>query len=145
MEFAWTGSRKQYKHEPDEKSWDEQFANLLEYRKEFGNVDVPAGYKKNNLGYWVKRQRASYKKDTISELHIVKLERIGFRWRLQQETELGWEARYEELLQYMADNGHCDVPQKYALNQQLAKWVSFQVSEVRCCFNISGHFSRHCN
>lgn len=53
-----------------------------------------------------------------------------------------WQHRYNELVEFKNQNGHCHVPQRYHLNRSLGKWVHKQRQEVRkmrngekCCLN----------
>eukprot|EP00956_Cyclotella_meneghiniana_P011167 scaffold15667_cov79-Cyclotella_meneghiniana.AAC.1 len=37
-----------------------------------------------------------------------------------------WHRRYAELLEFKEANGHCDIPQRYASNVELGRWVKDQ-------------------
>eukprot|EP00956_Cyclotella_meneghiniana_P011170 scaffold15667_cov79-Cyclotella_meneghiniana.AAC.4 len=37
-----------------------------------------------------------------------------------------WNRRYAELLEFKEANGHCDIPQRYAANVELGRWVKDQ-------------------
>jgi len=37
-----------------------------------------------------------------------------------------WETRFAELQEFKEENGHCNVPQKFAPNQPLGTWVMNQ-------------------
>lgn len=41
---------------------------------------------------------------------VRKLEELGFAWQLC--IVLGWDAMFEELKEFRAKHGHCNVPQK---------------------------------
>ena len=66
---------------------------------------------------------------TITALETVPffklLEEIGFTWELASPRQ-PWEIRYDELLQFKATHGDCDVPAEYLANPVLGKWVSRQ-------------------
>jgi hypothetical protein len=47
----------------------------------------------------------------------------SFRHFYQAEQ---WMLRFQDLEQFLAENGHCLVPHSYARNQQLAQWVKRQ-------------------
>lgn len=70
--------------------------------------------------YWVKFQRSRYKKNDLSEEHIVKLERIGFNWSPKEDAEVSWDHRFKQLLEYKAEKGDCNVPHHYE-NRSLGK------------------------
>ena len=62
-------------------------AELLAFREQHGNCNVPAKYEENTaLGYWVSNQRRDCKKyrkggkSPMTEERIAKLEKVGFAW-----------------------------------------------------------------
>ena len=83
---------------------------------------------KGALGRWVKAQR-EHKKQTdltnagavfppgkkqpacLSPDRIAKLDSIGFQWKVN--TIVGWENRYQQLLEYRRQHGDVHVPQAY--------------------------------
>jgi hypothetical protein len=61
--------------------WMKRYNELVEYRREFGNCNVPVKYQSQTLlGEWVRRQRQHFKNKSISEERINKLNAIGFAW-----------------------------------------------------------------
>ena len=76
----------------NERSWDEKYNQLVEYRKKHGDCNVPR--KDGSLGIWVSNQRArcrSYpqgnkfnKKMTTDR--IARLEKIDFDWEVQAKV-----------------------------------------------------------
>jgi hypothetical protein len=68
-------------------TWNERFAKLENFAKEYGNCLVPQHYKKDpKLGYFVKNQRRQYKlmmdgtKSSMTEEKKQRLDSIGFAW-----------------------------------------------------------------
>ena len=61
--------------------WEARFQQLVEYKRVYGNCNVPIKYNANQLGNWVQRQR--HKKETMSEHRRNQLDSIGFVWRLR--------------------------------------------------------------
>ena len=55
--------------------------------------------------------------------YIPKLEEIGFEWNQYEST---WNVRFEELKEYKAQHGHCNVPQSFEINKALGNWVCTQ-------------------
>eukprot|EP00584_Thalassiosira_punctigera_P001429 CAMPEP_0172530332 /NCGR_PEP_ID=MMETSP1067-20121228/4097_1 /TAXON_ID=265564 ORGANISM="Thalassiosira punctigera, Strain Tpunct2005C2" /NCGR_SAMPLE_ID=MMETSP1067 /ASSEMBLY_ACC=CAM_ASM_000444 /LENGTH=504 /DNA_ID=CAMNT_0013314517 /DNA_START=150 /DNA_END=1664 /DNA_ORIENTATION=- len=105
--------------------WNEQYERLKKYRAQRGNCNVPQGFPENpQLGSWVHVQRTNKKKGKLSDERIERLERIGFCWGVTTKTS--WENRYKELKKYMAEHGHCNVPQKYTVIPGLGQWVKNQ-------------------
>jgi hypothetical protein len=61
--------------------WEARLAQLLAYKKRFGDCDVPCHWPKDRvLGHWVSSQRSFRKKGLLSQERIDRLEKIGFRW-----------------------------------------------------------------
>lgn len=70
--------------------WWERYDELLEYRNEFGDCNVPSRYKKNHqLAIWVKRQRRQWRNKIEGKTHCMTEEReralttIGFVWEMK--------------------------------------------------------------
>eukprot|EP00573_Skeletonema_grethae_P000600 CAMPEP_0201685390 /NCGR_PEP_ID=MMETSP0578-20130828/118_1 /ASSEMBLY_ACC=CAM_ASM_000663 /TAXON_ID=267565 /ORGANISM="Skeletonema grethea, Strain CCMP 1804" /LENGTH=372 /DNA_ID=CAMNT_0048169255 /DNA_START=110 /DNA_END=1228 /DNA_ORIENTATION=- len=70
-----------------EASWENHYASLVAYKKEFGHCSVPTKYKEDTaLGRWVSTQRSEYKKHTegepttMTDDKIRRLEKLGFAW-----------------------------------------------------------------
>jgi len=51
-------------------------------------------------------------------------------------TSYSWDRRYNELVEYMAEHGNCDVPQKYETNPRLGYWVATQRTQHK--YHIEG-------
>ena len=104
--------------------WEVRFQELVEYKRVYGNCNVPQRYKANTqLGRWVYTQRRT--KETMSEEKRNQLNLIGFVWRIDHAI-IDWEARFQELVEYKRVHGNCNVPQDYNENLQLGKWVMTQ-------------------
>ena len=86
----------------------------------FGQHPIPFGNQHAKLGHWVDAQRSFYKSSILAPDRIGRLEDIGFIW---DTLSAAWEEMYVALLAYRAEHGDCNVPQRYAENPKLAKWV----------------------
>eukprot|EP00551_Chaetoceros_affinis_P004234 CAMPEP_0203665384 /NCGR_PEP_ID=MMETSP0090-20130426/2596_1 /ASSEMBLY_ACC=CAM_ASM_001088 /TAXON_ID=426623 /ORGANISM="Chaetoceros affinis, Strain CCMP159" /LENGTH=297 /DNA_ID=CAMNT_0050528905 /DNA_START=44 /DNA_END=937 /DNA_ORIENTATION=+ len=72
------------------KLWDKRYQELLSYKMQKGDTNVPRRYESNpQLGVWVSNQRQYYKKFKtgisgwgMTESRIKRLENIGFEWVL---------------------------------------------------------------
>lgn len=122
-----------------EKQWEQQFRELIEFKQEKGHCLVPHSYDKNpTLSRWVKRQRYQYKllkegkSATMNDARIQKLEEAGFVWDSHAAT---WQERYDELQAYLAIFGHCNVPSNNPENPQLATWVKCQRRQCKLFWN----------
>ena len=71
--------------EKSSEGWMEMYGLLTEYKKENGDVDVPATfkYKDKNLGMWCDRQRTHYKNGRLSKEKIKRLKEIGFKFKIR--------------------------------------------------------------
>jgi hypothetical protein len=110
--------------------WTLRFQELCEYRERYGNCSVPADWAVNHcLAKWVKRQRYQYKLkkekrySTLTPAREAALSKIGFHWKLHQVL---WAERFDDLLRFKLEFGHCCVPAKYPANPTLAIWVQSQ-------------------
>ena len=71
------------------------FAALVDYSRNYGNCNVPDGWRDNpQLATWVRLQRPVKKSGKLSKERIRRLEQIGFVWN---PFDAQWDERYEEL------------------------------------------------
>ena len=109
------------------KKWSTRFNELIEYKAEHGDCNVPT--KQGKLGNWVRRQRVAYKADSLSQNCIDRLSGIGFKWALlEQSANVSWETRFNELVQYKAKHTDCNVPRSQG---PLGRWVSHQRTDCK--------------
>ena len=113
------------------KIWNERFEQSKEYKAQYGHCKVPNINEPNKaLGRWVTSQRQQYRKmskglsSTMTDEQVEKLESLGFSWVLHSKGT--WNERLEELKEYKAQHGHCNVPRKYEPNKALGMWVRTQ-------------------
>ncbi|EJK61851.1 hypothetical protein THAOC_17581, partial [Thalassiosira oceanica] len=112
------GGQKQNKID---QKWSARFEELLDYSSEHGDCNVPKSQGK--LGQWVSTQRQVFMAGSMAQDRIDRLSSIGFKWT-RKPTVL-WEARFDELVQYKAKHGDCNVPRDQG---QLGTWVNNQRS-----------------
>jgi hypothetical protein len=94
--FAWAKRKGQ-------PSWDRRYSELVQYRNEHGDCNVPTKYAANPaLGRWVSTQRSQYKqlasghRTQMTGDRMARLSAIGFRWNMtDRELE---ESRHLPLL-----------------------------------------------
>ena len=126
--FEWEVSSPKYsarRKEVDDQRWNERYNQLIDYKDKNGHCNISTYGKTNvKLGRWVDHQRTAYKKGKLSSEQIESMNGIGFEW--VRHKIVGWDERWYQLIDYMEKNGHCNVPDKYNPNQQLANWVSNQ-------------------
>uniref|UniRef100_A0A7S4QDV9 Helicase-associated domain-containing protein n=1 Tax=Ditylum brightwellii TaxID=49249 RepID=A0A7S4QDV9_9STRA len=114
-------------------AWRLQYNNLLEYKEENGNTNVPRTY--GPLGTWVSAQRKEFHKFQAKQPSLMTQERmdalnvVGFEWRLRKETKkVPWDARLQELREFYEQHGHSNVPSSL---KSLFKWTTRQRSEYK--------------
>lgn len=110
----------------DRQSWDVRYAELLQFKDTHGHCDVPVRNPNNpSLGVWVVRQRSNRKRGKLSGDQEKKLNSAGFIWQAGT-AQTPWETRYNQLLEFRAAHGHCDVPVRNPDNPSLGMWVARQ-------------------
>jgi len=114
--FSWVGEMNDHR-------WNEMYHSLKDYHTRHGNADVPDGWKEDRkLARWVGQQRQKRKKAMITDEQVRLLDKLGFTW---QHRERGsWEDRYQELLEFKAKHGHCNVPFAYKETPKLGAFVN---------------------
>ena len=84
-----------------------------------------------SLGRWVNGQRVAYNAKLqgrklsshfINQSRIDALNELGMIWKHVEHVP--WEHRLEQLKEFKAATGHTVVPQHFAENKQLGKWVT---------------------
>lgn len=114
--FSWVGEMNDHK-------WDEMYQRLKAYHAQHGNADVPDRWKEDRkLAAWVGAQRQRRKKEMISDEQIQLLDVLGFTW--QRRERGSWEDRYQELIEFKASHGHCNVSFAYEEVPKLGAFVN---------------------
>ncbi|VEU37781.1 unnamed protein product [Pseudo-nitzschia multistriata] len=103
--------------------WNSMFERLKEYKKTYGNTNVPKKYNDGGtpaLGNWVSKQRfealvyqnTKGEEGQITPERISKLESIGFVWELgrQDEWEEKWLSMFSELEEFQKKYWSTKVP-----------------------------------
>ncbi|KAL9182275.1 hypothetical protein ACHAXT_012927 [Thalassiosira profunda] len=118
--------------------WDEKLAELKQFKEAHGHMNVPKSKEHKQLGSFVNNQRQLYRrrekgeKTSLTEGRIRSLEELGFAWAVKgavsehraKTLQAQWEQRMQELKDYKAINGHCNVPIK--THKELGKFVMNQ-------------------
>lgn len=113
--------------------WEQMFRELLDYKKENGDCDVPAKYPPNKaLGLWATRQRmmkreagSNPSKATLKRMRM--LESVGFMWGSSYPGT--WEKMYNEMTKFKLEHGHCNVSKE--ANPLLFNWISGQRCQLK--------------
>ena len=110
-------------------SWEEKYKLLKKYKKEFGNINVPAKYEIDgiNLGKWLVTQRMAYKglySYKITKEQIAKLNKLGMKWELDEAI---WNEKYALVKKYYDIHGNINIPSYYKPNAiPLKTWLNTQ-------------------
>jgi len=115
--------------------WAKQARELMKYRDEHGHCNVLQ--RDGSLGWWVDRQRQSYKKlnagikSQMTPERVKILTLMGFEWDAShmvggKKNDEVWMEQLEKLKHYKEEHGDCLVPQRYASNPKLGNWVNNQ-------------------
>lgn len=121
--FAWRADIK----EQAQKQWYRMLGKLKAFQKQHGHCRVPEGWEGSpKLAIWVGMHRQyAYR---LPSWKRAKLDAIGFTWseQLKNERRQGWEQRFEQLVQFKSQHGHCRVTLKNTPHYKLFSWVTKQ-------------------
>jgi len=120
-------------------SWDDRLAEVVAFKATNGHCDMPVYCPENpKLGRFVNATRTQRNSGRLPADRIAKLDALGFVWGSSRTAEVGgegingaWKTRFDELLCYKEEKGHCNVPAKCSSNPQLANWVGVQRHQKR--------------
>ena len=91
--------------------------NLMEYRKQFGNVNVPQKYV---IGDYHLGRRVGYlrqKKAFLPQYQVEMLNSVGFVWKLHAKNPIQSFTEVCDMLEvFKKEHGHLDVPSCYTTN-----------------------------
>ena len=114
--------------------WNDNFEKLRAYHDKYSNCNVPRAYEDKPLYRFISVQRTQYKRfqngesQRLTSARIKKLEALGFVWNT---NDARWMERYNDLMGFKRENGHCSVPDKYRANPSLGSWVRNQRVQYR--------------
>lgn len=125
--------------------WRNRLNEISDYIKIHGNLDVPRS--EESLYKFLSNQKNLYLKGKLTDSKIEDLINAGFDLNLinpeKSPTKIDadkpkrktiedinniWEIRFEELIEFKKEFGHCNVPRNY-INKKLAEWVHTQRSK----------------
>jgi hypothetical protein len=143
--LVWAPGAKSHGGRFKEAQWEAQLVRLASYKSEHSDCNVPKRWAEDRaLGWWVGKQR-QYKKaldrgepsEGMTAARAAKLEALGFVWELSAEAKFtqrskglrddaGWETQLAKLKVYKRRHGDCSVPQRWAEDPTLGRWVDKQ-------------------
>ena len=106
--------------------WNEQFATLQAHLAphRHGHAPDPA---EGDLLNWMQRQRHRFKDGTLDAERAQRLVAVGFVWDQRQRA---WLSKLQELQEYKAQKGNCNVPRRSAAHRQLGVWLRKSAHEL---------------
>ena len=111
---------------PIDAAWEEMFSSLSHFKSRHGDCNVPQRWPDNQrLAHWISNQRQFKRKGYLSKDRTDRLEQLGFAWSPKSTF---WDKMFAALVDYKRKHGHCNVPNKWSENRQLASWVVSQRS-----------------
>lgn len=110
--------------------FENRLVELKELKSKLGHVNIERNYRcDRSLGKWCYLLRRKYrdrmegKSEGLSDDQIKILEDLGFRWKIRSSQQVKSFYEYlEDLHEFKAAHGHCNVPEDYPRNPSLAKW-----------------------
>jgi superfamily II DNA or RNA helicase len=107
--------------------WEFWYGLLERHIERTGHARVPSTYVEdgNRLGGWVTSQRHLYDHGRLDQTRVQRLEALpGWVW---DANEADWERGYNELTEFVASNGHAQVPKSLVRNgYNLGSWAAVQ-------------------
>jgi len=119
-------------------TFESRYKQLEDYKRANNSCRVPG--RVPGLGKWVAELRKNYrqlKEDPdlpiadesspnlmaaeLTKERMDKLDELGFEWDVAKKT-LPWETRFEQMMNFRAKTGHCNVPRHYKENPSLGEW-----------------------
>ncbi len=105
-------------------AWRRGYEAAVEYREEYGNLDVPNSYRTKEgykLGAWISDQREKSEKMSVERIRL--LDDIGMIW-IKPDS---WEVRFALAKAYFEKHGNLNMPAGYTANGiWLNKWLNEQ-------------------
>lgn len=113
-----------------ERLWNEKFAELQAFFKQFKHSKVPKTYDES-LCNWVAKQRQIHGQGRLGKERFEKLSSVKFMWRIKQHTtrvspkeEQKWNEKYRRLVAYREKYGTTAVPFQWEQDKSLGRWVN---------------------
>ena len=105
--------------------FDNGYIYAQRYYRKNGRLDPPVAYVTEDgfkLGLWLEQKRRQYKKGTLSDEYVRKLEALGILWRPTKDL---WQQMFEEAKKYHDGSSDLLVPKDYLTSngKKLEAWL----------------------
>ncbi len=120
---------------PQQQEWEEQFARLQAFQRQFGHCLVPKDTPEHfRLAQWIHHQRRylSGRERQDGKLHRFEkvlgetLKKPRRRRQCRVSVKVPWEVHFAELAAFKARFGHCRIPNRWPENTPLSQWYHIQ-------------------
>jgi Fe-S-cluster formation regulator IscX/YfhJ len=112
------------------RTWNDYYELAEQYYKEHGDLLIPTKYVVDNikLGIWLYNQKQFYKKNTLNNEQIKKLENIGVKWNLRNTSGVRvvktWDENFGLAKEYYNEHKNLLIPRNYKINNDnLGNWL----------------------
>jgi hypothetical protein len=92
---------------------------LSQYKKQHGNINIPATWNETIYG-WLSKERRKYKDGKSAPAISSALEQLGVIW---ETKDYHWGNMFRLLMDFKKENGHTDVTSLNNDNKQFVEWV----------------------
>ena len=103
--------------------WQKNYAAVCAYKRKNGHLNIPVAYVTSEglrIGRWLRLQRDTYNKGSLSPERKEKLDLIGMQWALPDP----WDEKYLLLERYYNEHGHTNIPPDYVVDGVwLYRWL----------------------
>lgn len=108
---------------PVKRKWHRNLNKLRAYFEQYQVSDVPNSWPEDpKLASWVSNQRMRRKRDELTEEEIHLLDELKFTWAARERGN--WEDNIALIEEFIAKNGHCEIPTNYPENPKLGRFVN---------------------
>ncbi|MGN7614686.1 helicase associated domain-containing protein, partial [Magnetococcales bacterium HHB-1] len=104
--------------------WQTQFQRFRAFYHAEGHGEIPTRWPQDNqLAQWAEEQRKQFKANTLKPERQQQLEQYHFIWDLQ---EAHWQRMFKKFLQFIQQQHHSSIPEKWPPDPTLADWAREQ-------------------
>lgn len=111
-------------------SWKEAYEYASQYKRKYGNLDVPVFYVTDDgysLGRWIRGQRDSERKNKLPSDKKEKLDSLGMVWELPKQ----WDERFLMVEKYYENHGNVNLPEDLTIDGiKIGRWLNEQVKRL---------------
>ncbi|TKG95100.1 hypothetical protein EYV94_10320 [Puteibacter caeruleilacunae] len=107
-----------------ERPWEEMYAKLMDFKKEYGHTRVPKYYLDSSLYTWLLNQRRLYWKGKLETKKFKRLQKLHVD--MKHQTLNLWQDKYDQLVEFKEQHGHLLVCEAYGASKQLMGFVQRQ-------------------